>query len=91
MRWRRLGRRLRAVDVLDLFNKTSGLNFIDDNFVWVMEKHFQVSSVAPQIPRLRSPDFLWNLVALAHLKRLSQRKAHTQYCPVPRGRKSGSG
>ena len=37
-----------------------------------------------------TPDFLWTLVALADLMRLSlKRKAHTPLCPVQRGRKSG--
>jgi hypothetical protein len=36
-----------------------------------------------------TPDFLWTLVALADLMRLSlKRKAHTRLCPVQRGRKS---
>ncbi len=39
---------------------------------------------------LLTPDFLWSLVALAELVRLSlKRKAHTRLCPVLRGRKSG--
>jgi hypothetical protein len=37
-----------------------------------------------------TPDFLWTLVALAELMRLSlKRKAHTLLSPVLRGRKSG--
>jgi hypothetical protein len=40
--------------------------------------------------RYATPDFLWKLVALADLMRLSlKRKAHTRLCPVQRGRKSG--
>jgi hypothetical protein len=38
-----------------------------------------------------TPDFLWTLVALADLMRLSlKRKTHTRLCPVLRGRKYSS-
>ena len=40
-----------------------------------VEKHFQERSAELQIPPLRSPDFLWNLVALVSSVRLSLRKA----------------
>ncbi len=41
-------------------------------------KHFQDGSVEPQIPRLRSPDFLWELVALSHFMRLSLTERRTR-------------
>jgi hypothetical protein len=39
-----------------------------------IEKHFQERSAELQIPPLRSPDFLWNFVALANFVRLSLRE-----------------
>jgi len=43
-----------------------------------VEKHFQERSAEPQIPPLRSLGFLWKLVALTDLMRLSLRERRTR-------------
>jgi hypothetical protein len=69
----------RVVAMNDRKRRTSGLKSVHENRKRNSRSH-----------HFATPDFLWNLVALADLMRLSlKRKAHTRLCPVLRGRKSG--